>query len=135
MNVHNDFREYASLYYFSYPAIILVLIAAVAWMLHRAGRVLVDASPAPEGELWTARMIHLLIAGVCLVGFGYLVLTIDTRMPVNNIGQVVEMESVKIGIGGMLLGAVYLFNVFLLATMRRRSAGLHVSEPQRPASA
>jgi hypothetical protein len=107
--------------YLSYLAISIAITIWVARSLHSSGRVfLLDAfhSNAPLAD----SVNQLLVVGFYLVNVGYIALALKTQDPLNDFRGVIELESAKIGIVLLILGAMHFFNMFVLARMRRRSA-------------
>lgn len=114
--------------YLSYLAISIALTVWVARTLHRAGRLfLLDAfhSNAPLAD----SVNQLLVVGFYLINIGYIALALKTTDPLANLRSVIELESAKIGVILLILGAMHFFNMFVLARMRRRSAFAPVPAP------
>jgi hypothetical protein len=109
--------------YFSYLAISIVLTVWVARTLHSGGRVfLLDAF---HGNTELADSVNkLLVVGFYLINIGYIALALKTRDPLANFRSVIELESTKLGVVLLILGAMHFFNMFVLARMRRRSVSL-----------
>ena len=106
--------------YFSYLAITIALTIWVARTLHRSGRVfLVDAFHGNE-ELADS-VNHLLVVGFYLINVGYIALALRTDSPMSTFREIIELESVKIGVVLLILGAMHFFNVFVFARMRNRA--------------
>jgi hypothetical protein len=64
---------------------------------------------------------QLLVVGFYLINVGYIALALKTEYPLNNLREVIELESGKIGVVLLILGGMHFFNMFVLAKMRRRS--------------
>lgn len=109
--------------YFSYLAISVALTIWVARTLHRSGRVfLVDAF---HGNTDLADSVNrLLVVGFYLINVGYIALALKTDAPLNTLRQIIELESSKIGIVLLILGAMHFLNILVLARMRRSPASL-----------
>jgi hypothetical protein len=108
--------------YFSYLAISIALTVWVARTLHRNGRVfLVDAFHGNE-ELADS-VNHLLVVGFYLINAGYIALALKTSNPLSNLREVIELESVKIGVVLLILGGMHFFNILIFAKMRSRAGG------------
>ncbi len=108
--------------YFSYLAISIALTVWVARTLHRNGRVfLVDAFHGNEALADSVN--QLLVVGFYLINVGYITLALKTTDPLVNVRQVIELESVKIGVVLLILGAMHFFNILVFAKMRSRSNG------------
>ena len=108
--------------YFSHLAISIALTVWVARTLHRNGRVfLVDAFHGNE-ELADS-VNHLLVVGFYLINAGYIALALKTSNPLSNLREVIELESVKIGVVLLILGGMHFFNILIFAKMRSRAGG------------
>jgi hypothetical protein len=106
--------------YFSYLAISIALTVWVARTLHRSGRVfLVDAFHG--NEQLADSVNHLLVVGFYLINVGYIALALTTASPMSNFRQIIELESVKIGVVLLILGAMHFFNILVFAKMRNRA--------------
>jgi hypothetical protein len=106
--------------YFSYLTISIALTVWVARTLHRNGRVfLVDAFHGNEALADSVN--QLLVVGFYLINIGYIALALKTTDPLSNIRQVIELESVKIGVVLLILGGMHFFNILVFAKMRSRS--------------
>ena len=106
--------------YFSYLAISIGLTVWVARTLHRNGRIfLVDAF---HGNTELADSVnHLLVVGFYLINVGYIALALTTTSAMANFREIIELESVKIGVVLLILGAMHFFNIFIFAKMRNRA--------------
>lgn len=117
--------------YFSYLAISIGLTVWVARTLHRSGRVfLVDAF---HGNTELADSVnHLLVVGFYLINIGYIALALTTQSPMATFRQIIELESVKIGVVLLILGAMHFFNILVFAKMRNRATSAGPLPPPRP---
>jgi hypothetical protein len=106
--------------YFTYLAISIGITVWVARTLHKNGRVfLLDAF---HGNADLADSVnHLLVVGFYLINVGYIALALSTTSPMATLRQVIELESVKIGVVLLILGAMHFFNILVFAKMRRRA--------------
>jgi hypothetical protein len=106
--------------YFSYLAISIALTIWVARTLHQNGRVfLVDAF---QGNAELADSVnHLLVVGFYLINVGYIALALTTTSPMASLRQIIELESVKIGVVLLILGGMHFFNILVFAKMRNRA--------------
>jgi len=111
---------YVAACYLSYLAITIALTIWVARTLHRSGRVfLLDAF---HGNAELADSVNqLLVVGFYLINVGYIALALKTSDTLANLRQVIELESGKIGVVLLILGAMHFFNMFVLAKMRHRT--------------
>lgn len=105
--------------YLSYLTISIILTIWVARTLHHNGRVfLLDAF---HGNADLADSVnHLLVVGFYLINVGYIALALKTTAELVTVRQVIELESAKIGVVLMILGAMHFFNILVFAKMRRR---------------
>ena len=117
--------------YFSYLAISIGLTVWVARTLHKNGRVfLVDAF---HGNAELADSVnHLLVVGFYLINIGYIALALQTGSPMTTFRQIIELESVKIGVVLLILGAMHFFNILVFAKMRNRATGTVPPPPPPP---
>jgi NO-binding membrane sensor protein with MHYT domain len=106
--------------YSSYLAISIALTVWVARTLHRSGRIfLLDAL---QGNAPLADSVNqLLVVGFYLINVGYIALALKTTVPLDNLRQVIELESGKIGVVLLILGGMHFFNMYVLTRMRRRA--------------
>lgn len=106
--------------YFSYLAISIALTIWVARTLHKSGRIfLVDAF---HGNTELADSVnHLLVVGFYLINVGYIALALKTGDALTNAREVVELESGKIGVVLLILGAMHFFNLFVIGRMRAKA--------------
>ena len=109
--------------YTSYLAISIALTVWVARTLYRSGRVfLLDAF---HGNADLADSVnHLLVVGFYLINVGYIALALKTTSALATLREGIELESTKIGIVLLILGAMHFFNILVLAKMRKRGTGL-----------
>ena len=114
--------------YFSYLAISVALTVWVAKTLHRNGRIfLVDAF---RGNTELADSVnHLLVVGFYLINVGYIALALTTRSPMATLREVIELESVKLGVVLLILGAMHFFNILVFAKMRSRGTSTQMAPP------
>ena len=114
-----------SIYYWSYPIIMLTATFWMAWLLRCKIAVVLSGVSRNAGKL-EERVNGLLVIGLLMVNVGYLALTVKTETRFNTIMQVVDMESIKVGFGLILLGLVYTFDIFVYAMMRSRTDLSHL---------
>lgn len=120
--------------YFTYLAISVALTVWVARTLHKNGRVfLVDAFHGNE-KLADA-VNHLLVVGFYLINVGYITLALRTAEPLETIREVIELESSKIGVVLLILGAMHVFNIMIFAKMRNRAVHRPIQPSLIPAGA
>jgi hypothetical protein len=114
-----DNPMYQIVYYLTYLGICIALILSLGRILHRAGRVLLDDA-FPASRTLVRAVSQLLDIGFYLMSFGYVATLTPTYETLHDAGEVVKMESGKLGGLLLLLGCVHLFNMLLLAFFRRR---------------
>lgn len=109
--------------YISYLALSIILTVWVARTLYRSVRVfLLDAF---HGNADLADSVnHLLVVGFYLINIGYIALALKTTSALATFRQDIELESTKIGIVLLILGAMHFFNILVLAKMRSRGTPL-----------
>lgn len=117
--------------YFSYLIISIGLTIWVARTLHRNGRVfLVDAFRG--NEQLADSVNHLLVVGFYLINVGYIALALTTTSPMASFREIIELESVKIGVVLLILGAMHFFNILVFAKMRNRATSGASLPPPAP---
>jgi hypothetical protein len=101
-------------------AISIAITIWVAHTLHKNGRVfLLDAF---HGNADLADSVnHLLVVGFYLINVGYIAVALKTTASIATLREAIEMESLKIGVVMLILGAMHFFNIFVFAKMRRRA--------------
>ncbi len=106
--------------YLSYLAISIALTVWVARTLHKSGRVfLVDAF---HGNTELADSVnHLLVVGFYLINVGYITVALKTTEALTTSREVIELESGKVGVVLLMLGAMHFFNIFVLGRMRYKA--------------
>jgi hypothetical protein len=111
---------YVLICYLSYLAISIGLTVWVARTLHMSGRVfLVDAF---HGNTELADSVnHLLVVGFYLINVGYIAVALKTGEAMTNARELIELESGKIGVVLLILGAMHFFNIFVLGRMRYKA--------------
>ena len=115
--------------YICYLAISIAITVWVAHTLHKNGRVfLLDAF---HGNADLADSVnHLLVVGFYLINVGYIALALSTTSPMSTLREVIELETVKIGVVLLILGAMHFFNIFVFARMRRRATSGMLPPPR-----
>jgi hypothetical protein len=117
--------------YLTYLALSLGLTIWVARTLHRNGRVfLLDAFHGNEPLADSVN--QLLVVGFYLINVGYIAIALKTTEPLSNIRQMIELESVKLGVVSLILGAMHFFNILVFARMRRRAGSTVIAPPPMP---
>ncbi len=57
--------------------------------------------------------------GFYLINVGYIALALKTTDALTTVREVIELESTKIGVVLLILGAMHFFNILVLARMRK----------------
>ena len=109
--------------YVSYLFISIALTVWVARTLHRSGRVfLLDAC---HGKVDLADSINqLLVVGFYLVNVGYIALALKTSDSLQNLREVIEVESAKLGVVLLILGGMHFLNILVLTRLRSHSGAV-----------
>jgi hypothetical protein len=117
--------------YLTYLALSLGLTIWVARTLHRNGRIfLLDAF---HGNAPLADSVNqLLVVGFYLINVGYIAIALKTTDPLSNVRQMIELESVKLGVVSLILGAMHFFNILVFARMRHRAGHNYIAPPPVP---
>ena len=106
--------------YLSYLAISIGLTVWVARTLHKSGRVFLVEAFHGNAELADS-VNHLLVVGFYLINVGYIAMALTTSSSMETARQIIELESVKIGVVLLILGAMHFFNIFVLGRMRYKA--------------
>jgi hypothetical protein len=106
--------------YFSYLAISIALTIWVARTLQKSGRVFLIEAFHRNEELADS-VNRLLVVGFYLINVGYIALALKTRAPLTTTREVIELESTKLGVVLLILGAMHFFNILVLSRMRKNS--------------
>lgn len=109
--------------YISYLAISIVVTVWVARTLYRSGRVFLLDAFRGNAELADS-VNHLLVVGFYLINVGYIAIALKTTSALATLREAIELESTKIGIVLLILGAMHFFNILVLAKMRKRGTVL-----------
>ena len=106
--------------YLIYLVLSIGLTVWVARTLHNNGRIfLLDAF---HGNAPLADSVNqLLVVGFYLINVGYIAIALKTTSPLSNLRQMIELESVKLGVVSLILGVMHFFNIAVFARMRHRA--------------
>lgn len=117
--------------YLSYLLLSILLTIWVAQTLHKNGRIfLVDAFGG--NEPLADSINHLLVVGFYLINIGYVALALKETNTPEDLRQVLEVLSGKVGIVLLVLGGMHFFNLFVFSKMRRRALLNQVPPPLPP---
>jgi hypothetical protein len=106
--------------YLSYLAISIGLTVWVAHTLHKNGRVFLVEAFHWNSELADS-VNHLLVVGFYLINIGYIGIALKTTDALSSAREVIELESGKIGVVLLILGAMHFFNFFVLGRLRHKA--------------
>ena len=120
--------NYLVITYLLYLAISIALTVWVARTLHRNGRIfLVDAFQG--NEPLADSINHLLVVGFYLINVGFVTLALKYGDRAEDLQQLVEVLSTKVGLVLLILGAMHFFNLIAFGRIRRRGLGLRAGTP------
>lgn len=120
--------NYLVITYLLYLAISIALTVWVARTLHRNGRIfLVDAFQG--NEPLADSINHLLVVGFYLINVGFVTLALKYGDRAEDLQQLVEVLSTKVGLVLLILGAMHFFNLIAFGRIRRRGLGLRNGAP------
>lgn len=119
---------------FWYLVISVPVAIWVSWSLHKNGRVfLVEVFQGKE-ELADS-VNHMLVVGACLVSIGFVTMAIKigTGTTLEDLGGMIELVSMKVGLVLLVLGGAHFLNLLFLSRMRWRVRLVTApSQDQRP---
>lgn len=112
--------NYIIITYSFYLLITLGLTIWVARTLFKNGKVfLVDIF---HGNKELADSVNnLLLVGFYLINLGYAVYTLQVTTSINNVQQVIEELSIKVGLIILILGAMHFFNLYIFFSLRKKA--------------
>jgi phosphoglycerol transferase MdoB-like AlkP superfamily enzyme len=107
----------------TYSLYLIITIALTIWVartLFKNGKIfLVDIF---HGNKDLADSVNnLLLVGFYLINIGYAVYTLQVADPIENIQQVIERLSLKIGLIILILGGMHFFNLYIFFTLRKKA--------------
>jgi hypothetical protein len=108
--------------YLIYLVICIPMTIYVGTTLFRNGRVFLNDVFEGREELADA-VNHLLIVGFYLLTIGFVVATVSLGGNPEDAGDMMQALSVQVGAVMVTLGAVHLFNLRMLSTVRRKFPG------------
>jgi hypothetical protein len=106
--------------YLVYLSISVCATVMVARTLFRNGRVFLMDAFHGNGELADS-VNRLLVAGFYLLNIGFIALAVGSSVPLSSTREAIELVSQKVGLALVVLGAVHLFNLYVLNRMRLRA--------------
>lgn len=117
--------------YAIYLVLSLVLTVWVARTLHRHGRVFLIT--AFHGDETLADSVnHLLVVGFYLINLGWVTLALETQSAPQNIHEVFELLSYKLGVVLLVLGVMHFFNIYVFNRMRKNAIYEQAPPPVQP---
>lgn len=106
-----------------YIAYLLISIALTVWVartLHTNGRIfLVDAFRG--NDKLADSVNHLLVVGFYLINIGYISFALKTGTGPENVQELIELLSRKVGIVLLILGGMHFFNIFMFGRLRKKT--------------
>jgi hypothetical protein len=107
----------------TYIAYLLITISLTIWVartLFKNGKIfLVDIF---HGNAALADNVNnLLLVGFYLINIGYAVYTLTITNPINNVKDIFEILSVKIGLIILILGIMHFLNLYVFFRLRKRA--------------
>ena len=117
--------------YFAYLIISVALTVWVARTLHTNGRIfLVDSFLG--NEKLADSVNHLLVVGFYLINIGYVTLALKYGEKSDDLQQVLETLSSKVGFVLMVLGIMHFMNLLVFSKMRKRAMLRNQPPPLAP---
>ncbi len=117
--------------YIVYLSLSIVLTIWVAKTLHQGGRIfLVDSFHGNEPLADSVN--HLLVVGFYLINLGYVCMALKAYEVPVDVQGVFETLSTKMGCVLLILGAMHLFNLYVLSKMRSRAMRRNAFPPIPP---
>ena len=118
----------------TYIIYLIISIALTVWVantLHKNGRIfLVDSFLG--NEKLADSVNHLLVVGFYLINIGYVTLALKYGAKANDLQQVFEALSTKIGAVLLILGAMHFLNIATFSQMRKRALLQNMPPPVQP---
>ena len=117
--------------YAIYLLLSIVLTVWVAKTLHHHGRVFLVT--AFHGDETLADSVnHLLVVGFYLINLGWVTLALKASIGPQNIGEVFELLSYKLGVVLLVLGFMHFFNIYVFNRMRKNAIYEQAPPPIEP---
>ena len=113
--------------YLFYLGISVAMTVWVAKTLHKHGRIFLVDSFAGNEPLADS-INHLLVVGFYLINIGYVAMALRYGEKPENLQEVLEVLSTKVGVVLLVLGGMHFFNLYVFNKMRRRGL-LHKALP------
>ena len=125
--------NYPVINYIIYLILSIGLTIWVAWTLQKNGRIfLVDAF---EGNEALADAVnHLLVVGFYLINIGYITLALKYGVVPENLQELFETLSTKVGLVLVALGLMHFGNLYVFNRMRRKVVDAKLPPPVPPAA-
>jgi p-aminobenzoyl-glutamate transporter AbgT len=106
--------------YFIYLPVAVALTIWVGRTLFRNGRIFLLETFHNQAEIADS-VNRLLLVGFYLINIGYSVYTLQILGNVEDVRQMIETLSIKIGLIILILGAMHFFNLFVFFQLRKRA--------------
>jgi hypothetical protein len=104
-----------AIYYCAYPLLLMAMTLLLTRMLYRVGATAATQRRSEDEDPISRR----LILGLVMVAAGYLALTLLMNNYVATTKQLIDEVLTRLGFGAVLLGAVFTFDLLVLAVYRR----------------
>jgi hypothetical protein len=117
-----------------YAFYLLISIALTIWVaqtLSKNGLVFLVDSFLGNRELANS-VNHLLVVGFYLINIGYVSLALKYGEKPNDLQQVIEVLSSKVGMVLLVLGVMHFFNLYVFNRMRKRAISRNSHPPVMP---
>ncbi|MBK7882770.1 MAG: hypothetical protein IPJ81_02245 [Chitinophagaceae bacterium] len=112
--------NYNIITYFIYLPITIILTVWVAKTLFKNGKVFLQDIFHGNKELADS-VNNLLLVGFYLINIGYVVYTLRVVSTIENIQEVIEVLSIKVGLIILILGVMHFFNLYVFFKLRKRA--------------
>lgn len=106
--------------YAIYLFLSVLLTVWVAKTLHHHGRVFLVTAFHGDEQLADS-VNHLLVVGFYLINLGWVTLVLKTQLAPQNVAEIFEVLSYKLGIVLLILGVMHFFNIYVFNRMRKNA--------------
>ena len=117
--------------YIAYLSSSITLTVWLANTLHKNGRQFLLDSFHGNNALADS-VNHLLIVGFYLINIGYIALALKFSAHAENLQELIEAVSIKVGTVMVILGGMHFLNIFVFARWRRRAMTTATPPPLPP---
>lgn len=106
--------------YAIYLFLSVLLTVWVARTLHHHGRVFLVTAFHGDEQLADS-VNHLLVVGFYLINLGWVTLVLKTQLAPQNVAEIFEVLSYKLGVVLLILGVMHFFNIYVFNRMRKNA--------------